>query len=139
MVIVRSPPLSFLTLDISKGAILMPKKKKISPLEQLQALVAQCNERYDRWNYLRENGGSDPFWSDGVNLNLIRNHICHYKREIKALCEQYNLVIPSVCFRPMPPEMPNDFYVTTGKWYTKRMKLKNRTLNSIPFGQLSLF
>ncbi len=117
----------------------MPKKKKIPPLEQLQALVAQCNERYDRWNYLRENGGADPFWSDGVNLNLIRNHICYYKREIKALCEQYSLVIPSVVFRSMPPEMPNDFYVTTNVWYTKRMELKNRTSISITFGQLSLF
>lgn len=117
----------------------MPKKKKIPPLEQLQALVAQCNERYDRWNYLRENGGADPFWSDGVNLNLVRNHICYYKREIKALCEHYSLLIPSVGFRPLPPEMSNDFYVTTNVWYTKRMELKNRISNSIPFGQLSLF
>lgn len=139
MLIVRSPPHFSLISDISKGAILMPKKKKIPPLEQLQALVAQCNERYDRWNYLHKNGGVDPFWSDGVNLNLIRNHIYYYKREIKALCEQYDLVIPSVVFRPIPLEMPNDFYVTTNVWYTKRLELKNRTSNSSPCEQLSLF
>lgn len=117
----------------------MLKKKKIPPLEQLQALIAQCNEHYDRWKYLRENGGADPFWSDGVNLNLIRNHICYYRRKIKALCEHYHLLIPSVCFRDLPPEMPNDFYVTTNVWYTKRMEIKNRISNFIHFGQLSLF
>ena len=30
-------------------------------------------------------GGSDPFWADGVNLNLVRNHILYYRKRIDEL------------------------------------------------------
>lgn len=38
-----------------------------------------------RWNDICKNGCSDPFWPDGVNLNLVRNHIIHDLRLLSDL------------------------------------------------------
>lgn len=40
--------------------------------------IEELAERFDRWDDVYQNGCHDPFWSDGVNLNLIRNHILYY-------------------------------------------------------------
>lgn len=39
-------------------------------------------EMFNRWDNMYKNSCRDPFWADGVNLNLIRNHILYYKGEI---------------------------------------------------------
>lgn len=44
-------------------------------VEQIQANI---DERFHTWNQIAQHGCSDPFWPDGVNLNLIRNHIIYY-------------------------------------------------------------
>ncbi len=117
----------------------MAKKKK-TVAEELKELVEDCAERYSRWTKLRTNGGSDPYWSDGINLNLLRNHIKYAKHQIKEHCAKHGLVIPAIYYRPMPPEMPNDFYVVTGKHYQRRMELKRRINGTTEATvQLSLF
>ena len=40
---------------------------------------AELENLYKRWDYLYEHGGSDPFWSDGTNLSLLRTHIINCK------------------------------------------------------------
>ena len=49
---------------------------KENPLEELKKAYAQ-------WESLYKQGGSDPFYADGVNLNLVRNHILYFKRQIE--------------------------------------------------------
>lgn len=51
-------------------------KKKEPDLEE------RLKQDYEQWEYLREFGGSDPFWDDSSNMNLVRNHIIYGKREI---------------------------------------------------------
>jgi hypothetical protein len=46
-------------------------------------LVEKLEEKIRRWKHLYEEGGSDPFWSDGVNLALVGNHIRYYKNLIE--------------------------------------------------------
>lgn len=104
----------------------MAKKKKTAA-EELQDLVTNCAKRYTRWTNLRTNGGS---------------HIKYAKNRIKEHCAKHNLIIPAIYYRPMPPEMPNDFYVVTGKHYQRRMELKRRiegTAKAEATVQLSLF
>ena len=117
----------------------MSKKKKTAA-EELKELVEDCAERYTRWKNLRTNGGSDQYWSDGVNLNLVRNHIKYAKHQIKEHCAKHGLVIPAIYYKALPPEMPNDFYVITGKHYQRRMELKRRINGTTEATvQLSLF
>lgn len=51
--------------------------KKLSVNEQIKQLNEQLDKDIKHWHDIYENGCSDPFWPDGVNLNLVRNHIIY--------------------------------------------------------------
>ena len=70
-------------------------------------LAAQLEERFRRWDALYEHGGSDPFYADGVNLILVRNHILHCKNQMEEKYADGDM--PEVYFRPTPPEVDNDY------------------------------
>ena len=38
-------------------------------------LLEELKKAYAQWESLYKQGGSDPFYPDGVNLNLVRNHL----------------------------------------------------------------
>lgn len=69
--------------------------------------VRELANSFAHWEDVYRNGCSDPFWPDGVNLNLIRNHIIYHKEEIKDKFprDQY----PDIYYRETPPEVPNDY------------------------------
>lgn len=48
----------------------------------------------NRWKDIRKNGAGDPFWSDGVNINLVRNHIVHYVSGLRQLGLSADYEIP---------------------------------------------
>lgn len=75
----------------------------------LQKLENELKNRFEHWEYLYKYGGQDPFWEDGGNMNLVRNHIANYKRQIKRLCEEKNLELPEIYFKEKPPEMDNNY------------------------------
>lgn len=62
---------------------------------------------FDRWQYLYEYGCNDPSWEDGVNLNLVRNHIIYYKRCIEDTMKPESY--PEIYYRAIPPEVPNNY------------------------------
>ncbi len=69
--------------------------------------AAELEKEYARWDEVFTKGGSDPFWTDGVNLELTRNHILHYKEQ---LAKQDNSLfgLPDIYYRETPPEVdPN--------------------------------
>ena len=74
-------------------------KHKLTPVQELQEYVNRLAERYAHWEKERHDGCVDPNWSDGVNLNLVRNHIINFKRQIRRTCDNF------------------DFFVTNGKNY----------------------
>lgn len=69
--------------------------------------VKELHDAFERWEHLYHQGGHDPFWSDGTNMNLIRNHISYYKDKIEEIfsTETY----PEIYYRELPPEMPQDY------------------------------
>ncbi len=68
---------------------------------------AELENLFERWDHLYEHGGSDPFWSDGSNANMIRNQIIFCKRRIE---DQNSLfLLPDCFYREIPPELPNDY------------------------------
>lgn len=96
----------------------MAKKSKLkTPQEQMQEAVAELVERHNRWQNLYENGGSDPSWSDGVNLNLVRNHIHFTKRKIEKLVEEHKeLFFPAEYEKiEIPQEVSNDYMANPEK------------------------
>ena len=83
--------------------------KKQSPSTQLANLIGELNGSFVRWNTLHDEGGSDPFYSDGVNLNLVRNHILYDKRKISELCNDSGLPYPPCLSQPTPPLVDNGY------------------------------
>lgn len=68
-------------------------------------------QEYERWEYLWEHGGSDPFYDDAVNLNLIRNHISYWKRMMEEEYGPAQGEYPAVYFRELPPEIGKGYMV----------------------------
>ena len=81
-----------------------------------------------------------------MNLNLVRGHIICAKGQIRRTCDNFGLVIPAIYYRPLPPEMPADFFVTDGKNYNPKRIARIMNLRGKPDDdgeekpvQLSLF
>ena len=77
--------------------------------ELLQYYSAELMKEHAHWLYILENGCNDPFWTDGANINLTRNHIIYYRRMIMTLCSMRNLEVPACVYEPVPPEVSNDY------------------------------
>ena len=66
--------------------------------------AAELEKSYAEWDELFITGGSDPFWTDGVGLELVRNHIIFYKQQLE---KQGNSLfgLPDAYYRELPPEV----------------------------------
>lgn len=53
------------------------KWEKLPLSQKIADVMAELDDDIRRWNDIKENGCSDPFWPDGVNMNLKRNHIIY--------------------------------------------------------------
>lgn len=92
-------------------------------------------ESFARWHYIYQNGGSDPFYTDGLNLNLVRNHIISYKRKIEETLEQENY--PEVYFKEIPPEIDRDYMAREDEIRTFAKYSLNSYHNNSDFKYLS--
>lgn len=75
--------------------------KKKRPIED------KLQDSINHWQYLYHFGCSDPFWSDGCNLNLVRNHISYYKKQIEEAHPNGNY--PEAYYKKTPPKVDNDY------------------------------
>lgn len=73
------------------------------------------------WEKQYANGCSDPFWPDGCNLNLLRNHIIYSKRKIKELCEQNHISISEEYYLPIPPYLNNNYFANPNSERAKKI------------------
>ena len=69
--------------------------------------AAALENSFARWDFIHEYGCSDPFWADGVNMNLVRNHIMYYKQQLSE--EATLFLLPKAYYREVPPEVDNNY------------------------------
>lgn len=81
-------------------------KKEVRTLKEV---VSDIHASYKRWKLLYTEGGFDPSWEDGMNLNLIRGHCTIYKREIEAILGDKYFLYPDEYYWPIPPEVPSTY------------------------------
>lgn len=103
----------------------MAKKRK-GPQETLWELTEELISEYGRWNEVYEHGTNDPTWADGVNLNLVRNHILYWKRKIEELCDAFKLPLPEAYFEATPNEV-NDDYIA------RKEEIKQNAIQALEF------
>ena len=78
-------------------------------------LAEELEKSFERWEHLKEHGGSDPFYADGTNMNLVRNHIMYYK---KKMVEEYGRdyeKYPEIFYRELPPEVKDSYMARAGE------------------------
>lgn len=95
----------------------MAKKKKVD-------YEAELIWEYEHWEYLKEYGGSDPHYDDGVNMNLTRNHIIYIKKEMEKDYGQDMGKYPEVYFRELPPEVE-------GQYIARADEIRNKATESL--------
>lgn len=111
-------------------------KKKVSVEKEYKNLIDDLEREFRQHNHILKHGANDPFWEDGCNLFLTRNHIIYYKREIKELCEKNNIKLPDILNRPTPEEVPRDYMAPNSK--AARLKYRPNEHIEIKYGQLEL-
>ncbi len=95
--------------------------------QKLADARAELEADIARWHDIYEHGCSDPFWPDGVNLDLKRNHIINDLRVIAELEKKpCQLSLFSIGEGPqaqgdwrndpcIPPKVPQDYMATDRK------------------------
>lgn len=106
----------------------MAKKKK-SPEDTVEHLSKELMDNLYRWYRLKSFGGDDPFWTDGCNMQLVRNHIISYKCQIKQICNDNNLPLPPEYNVQTPPEVPFNYMSCEKDIINNAMNSLNQYLN----------
>ena len=99
----------------------MSKKNK-TPDMIIKELNANLSSSYHHWKDMYENGCQDPCWEDGTNLNLVRNHIFYYKRQLEELLGNKTDCYPEEYYFPEPPELPSTFMSIDRNLYSHKTR-----------------
>ena len=81
---------------------------------ELEEYCSEIIKSREHWKQINDSGCNDPFWPDGCNMNLVRNHILYYQRKISEICAEKNLPYPEEYYFSVPPEVDN-FYMANLK------------------------
>ena len=124
-------------------------KGRKTPEQELSSHAQDIRREIVHWLHLRDHGCQDPFWEDGTNMNLTRNHVIYAKHQIDELCRKYGLPVPLERYIETPPKVPSEYYAgprTGPRW--ERLRARGRKLvtsqRAVPAydpdsGQMSLF
>jgi len=98
--------------------------KKLSHEQEIESAKANLKRDIDRWNEINQNGCNDPFWPDGTNMNLVRNHIIFDLRRLAELEQNpvqlsvfmftdpaHNSIDDVMGDKRIPPLVANDYMV----------------------------
>lgn len=83
--------------------------KKKTPEQMLKEHCKNIRQEIVVWQHINEHGCNDPFWPDGCNMNLTRNHVIYALRQIAELCEEHGWELPEEYYLPVPPEVPDNY------------------------------
>ena len=112
--------------------------------EQLNKYCDQIKSEIAHWKHINECGCNDPFWPDGCNMNLVRNHIIYYRGKIEELCMEQDMTLPPEYYLPVPKEVSSAYMAHYNqKERVQRLqqtgKMLVRKRNEYDDYQLSLF
>lgn len=84
-------------------------QRRRTPAEQVAALSNELQADIERWKKIRRYGCNDPNWTDGCNMNLVRNQVIYEKRQISILCATEGMVLPDAFYKPVPPPVSDNY------------------------------
>lgn len=104
---------------------MVKKYTKPTPEQEIKQLREDIVREIEQWKILREYGCQDPFWPDGTNMNLTRQHVIYAKERLKELIPDGNL--PEEYYLPTPPVVDNNYLAPKGEFFKQRLKRLNET------------
>ena len=96
------------------------KYTKPTTEQEIEQLRKDIVQELAHWKNLRKYGCQDPFWPDGTNMNLVRNHIIYDKERLKELIPDGNL--PEEYYLQTPPVVDNNYLAPKGEYFDRRKK-----------------
>lgn len=102
----------------------MRKMKQETPEQRLKKLCKEIIFEREVWKHINEEGCNDPFWPDGTNMNLTRNHILSYRNEIAEICGECGFNLPEEYFLKVPPVVPDNYVAVTPRRKGRIEKLR---------------
>lgn len=113
---------------------------KKTPEQKIKLLISQIEREIEHWKYIKENGCNDPFWCDGCNMNLTRNHILYYKMQIVELCSENEIELPDIMGIPTPPEVSDHYMADLNCDRAKKFKLyrKKMSHDKVEYNEMQL-
>lgn len=99
---------------------MVKKYTKPTTEQEIEQLRKDIVQELAHWKNLRKYGCQDPFWPDGTNMNLVRNHIIYDKERLKELIPDGNL--PEEYYLPTPPVVDNNYLAPKGEYFDRRKK-----------------
>lgn len=94
---------------------------------------AELIQKYERWEHLREFGGSDPFYNDAGSMNLTRNHIIHAKKQLEELYGGDMGRYPDIYFRDLPPVTENGYMARADEIRDRAAEVLDLYLSDVNF------
>lgn len=82
---------------------------KDSPEQKVKQYCDEIQKEISHWKEINQSGCNDPFWPDGCNMNLTRNHIVYYQRLIWKICMENQLPLPEEYYFSLPPEVDMNY------------------------------
>ena len=80
--------------------------RKLPKHQKIEYLKKEIQTEIERWHRIYKEGCSDPFWHDGTNLNLTRNHILYYQAELNDIYKKDGQVDIYDILQPPEFEVP---------------------------------
>lgn len=82
---------------------------KDSPEQKVKQYCGEIRKEISHWKDINQSGCNDPFWSDGCNMNLTRNHIIYEQEQIRKICEENQITLPEEYYLSIPPEVDMNY------------------------------
>lgn len=79
----------------------------------IDQVIETLKNDFIQWEYAYNNGTNDPLWADGVNLNLIRNHIIYDKKQIEKL--MISKEYPEIYYKDTPIELDVEYMANSNE------------------------
>lgn len=83
--------------------------KEKSAEDKVRECRRNIRQEIEHWKDINQNGCSDPFWPDGCNMNLTRNHIIYYQRQLEETCTKNQISLPDEYYLAVPPEVDMNY------------------------------
>lgn len=103
--------------------------RKPTPLQKMTETDIRkiIEDEFCKWNALAYGACQDPFWPDGVNMNLVRNHIIYWYKMLEEREAVQRDLFGNIAYeRPIPPKVPVNYMVREGA-YSNRLDWKKET------------